>query len=374
MLDSICRRAGVRTGLFTSPHLISITERIRIAGVDISQHEFARFAMQVKVAAESLVTNGKIQALPTFFEHVTAIALLAFKEARVEVAILETGLGGRLDATTVAAADVVAITPIALDHQDYLGATLAEIAGEKAAIIRPGTTAIIAAQQDEVSEVITKRAAACGVEPSITDHQAVTEAPDADGHFTVTFRTKSARYESVRIGLAGRHQIENAATAIRIAEALNRKGWQIPPAAIVDGIATAQHAGRLERVGFYLLDGAHNPAAALTLVEYLAEFVKVPVTLVFGAMRDKNLVEMAAILFPAAARLVLTQANNPRSASAEELEEIARAMDVPKVFVTRSISEALTKANEVTSTPGLICITGSLYLLGEAKALMNDSM
>jgi dihydrofolate synthase/folylpolyglutamate synthase len=373
MLDSICRRAGLRTGLFTSPHLISITERIKIGGVDISEDEFASFAAQVKEAAESLVASGKLQALPTFFEHVTAIALLAFKQADVEIAILETGLGGRLDATTVAAADVVAITPIALDHQDYLGATLAEIAGEKAAIIRSGATAIIAAQQDEASEVIKRRAVECGVEASIADYQATIVSADEDGRFTVTFETKGERYESVSIGLPGRHQIENAATAIRIAEALNQKGWQIPPAAIVDGIATAQHAGRLERIGSYLLDGAHNPAAVLTLVEYLNEFVKVPVTLLFGAMRDKNLVEMAAILFPAAARLVLTQADNLRSASAEELEEIARALDVPNVFVTRSISEALTKANEVTSTPGLICITGSLYLLGEAKALLDAS-
>ncbi len=150
MLDSICRRAGLRTGLFTSPHLISITERIKLAGIDISAPEFARLATQVKGAAEGLVAQGKLEALPTFFEHVTAIAFLAFKEAGVELAILETGLGGRLDATTVAGAGIVAITPIALDHQEYLGATLRKIAAEKAAIIRAGTTAIIAAQQEDV--------------------------------------------------------------------------------------------------------------------------------------------------------------------------------------------------------------------------------
>ena len=134
----------------------------------------------------------------------------------------------------------------------------------------------------------------------------------------------------------------------------------------------AEHAGRLEVHDGYLLDGAHNPAAAQTLRGYLDEFIKVPLTLVFGAMRDKNLVEMAAILFPAATQLVLTQVNSPRSARAEELHEIAIAIAVPNVFVTHSVSEALARANEVTSTPGLVCITGSLYLLGEAKALMND--
>jgi dihydrofolate synthase/folylpolyglutamate synthase len=175
------------------------------------------------------------------------------------------------------------------------------------------------------------------------------------------------------IGLRGRHQIENAATAIRIAEALNQQGWKIPQTAIVAGIEAASHAGRLETVDGYLLDGAHNPSAAQTLRSYLDEFVKVPLTLVFGAMSDKNLEEMAAILFPVAAQVVLTEVDNPRSASVEELREIAVAIGTANVFVTRSVSEALTKANEVTSSEGLICITGSLYLLGEVKAILNAS-
>jgi dihydrofolate synthase/folylpolyglutamate synthase len=372
MLDAICRQAGIRTGLFTSPHLISITERIKISGGDISPDDFAEFATRVRDAAERLVEQQKLPALPTFFEHVTAIALVAFKEAGVELAILETGLGGRLDATTVAGASVVAITPIALDHQEYLGATLAEIAAEKAAIIRPGTTAIVATQQEEAYAVIRQRAAEVQVEPLLAGYETSIEASTADGRLIVTFQTSVERYESINIGLRGRHQIENAATAIRIAESLIQQGWIIPPTAIGTGIATAKHAGRLELIDKYLLDGAHNPSAAQTLLAYLDEFVKVPVTLVFGAMRDKSLVEMAAILFPAAARIVLTQADNPRSARAEELREIAAATNAPNVFVTHSLNEALTKANEVTSSAGLICITGSLYLLGEALQLVKD--
>src|SRR4030081_1279044 len=138
MLDSICRAAEIRTGLFTSPHLISITERIRIAGEQVSETDFARLTLQVKQTAEELVEQGRLETLPTFFEHVTAIALLAFREAKVDLAILETGLGGRLDSTTAAGAAIVAITPVAMDHQEYLGDNLAEIAAEKAAIIRPG--------------------------------------------------------------------------------------------------------------------------------------------------------------------------------------------------------------------------------------------
>ena len=373
MVDSICKQAGIRTGLFTSPHLISITERIKIAGVDISPHEFAGLATRAKEAAEGLVEQEKLPALPTFFEHVTAIALLAFKEAGVELAILETGLGGRLDATTVAGAGIIAITPIALDHQEYLGSTLGEIAAEKAAIIRPGTAAIVARQPAEALDVILRRAAECDVQALIPDRENLIEGATADGRFTVTFQTSNERYESVNIGLRGGHQIENVATAIRIVESLNQQRWEIPKPAIVAGIQTAEHAGRLELVEGYLLDGAHNPSAAQTLRSYLDEFVTVPLTLVFGAMRDKNLVEMAAILFPAAARVVLTQANNPRSASAEELQEIAAATGVPNIYVTRSVSEALRKANEVTSSAGLVCITGSLYLLGEARAILNPA-
>ncbi len=258
MLDSICRRGGLRTGLFTSPHLISITERIKIAGIDISAPEFARLTTQLKGAVEDLVAQGKLEALPTFFEHVTAIALLAFKEAGVELAILETGLGGRLDATTVAGAGIVAITPIALDHQEYLGATLREIAAEKAAIIRPGITAIIAAQPAEANEVIRQRAVECEVQPLLADYEALIEGATADGRFTVTLQTKTRRYESMSIGLRGRHQIENAATAIRIAEALIQQGWKISPTAIVAGIEAASHAGRLEMVDGKPRGDGHN--------------------------------------------------------------------------------------------------------------------
>src|SRR6266550_1556305 len=167
-LDSICRAAEIRAGLFTSPHLVSITERIKIGGESISEDEFARFTSTVKEAAEELIQQGRLETLPTFFEHVTAIALLAFREAKVELAILETGLGGRLDSTTAAGADIVAITPIAMDHEEYLGNTLAEIAAEKAAIIRPGVTAIVAPQSKEVREVIIRQGETVGVEARFT--------------------------------------------------------------------------------------------------------------------------------------------------------------------------------------------------------------
>src|SRR5258707_3566211 len=168
-LDSICRAAGIRTGLFTSPHLVSITERIAIDGKSISEYDFARLTSQVKTTAEALVKQGELETLPTFFEHVTAIALLAFREANVELAILETGLGGRLDSTTAAGADIVAITPIAMDHEDYLGYSLTEIAAEKAAIIRPGVKTIVAPQSEEAMKVIIRQCESAGVEPRLVD-------------------------------------------------------------------------------------------------------------------------------------------------------------------------------------------------------------
>src|SRR6266404_1483407 len=168
-LDSICRAAGIRTGLFTSPHLVSITERIAIDGKPISEPDFGRLTSQVKTTAEALVKQGELETLPTFFEHVTAIALLAFREAKVELAILETGLGGRLDSTTAAGADVVAITPIAIDHEEYLGHSLAEIAAEKAAIIRPGVTAIVGPQTEQELQIIIHQCESTGVEPRLVD-------------------------------------------------------------------------------------------------------------------------------------------------------------------------------------------------------------
>src|SRR5207249_129550 len=154
--------------LFTSPHLISITERISIDGEQVSEADFARFTAQVKETAEELAKQGKLETLPTFFEQLTAIALLAFREARVELAILETGLGGRLDSTTAAQAGIVAITPIAMDHEEYLGKSLTEVAAEKAAIIRPGVTAIVAPQSEEAFEIILRQCESAGVAPRFT--------------------------------------------------------------------------------------------------------------------------------------------------------------------------------------------------------------
>ena len=379
VLDSICRAAEIHTGLYTSPHLVSITERIMVGGTEISQGDFAQHASAVRSAAENLLNSGKLQALPTFFEQVTAIAFLAFREAGVRLAILETGLGGRLDATTVAGAETVAITPLALDHQEYLGETIEEIASEKAAIILPGVTAIIAAQPVQALDVILQRCAEFKVHPSLEIDQSRNhiEKVTDDGRFVVTFETNEARYEKVLLGLRGRHQIVNTSVAIRIAESLRKRGIDASKTAIIEGIQTARHAGRLEFQDGHpslLLDGAHNPGGAQALREFLDEFVSRPVTLVFGAMNDKRLEEIATLLFPAADRLILTQPDNLRAAGVGRLQSLAASIvDDERITAVSSVGEAFQLAKDITPSDGLICVTGSLYLLGEIKVIMKTA-
>src|SRR6202048_2978722 len=355
-LNSICRAAGIRIGLFTSPHLISITERIRVSGEEISETNFARLTAQVRATAEDLVRQGHLETLPTFFEQVTAIALLAFREAKVELAILETGLGGRLDSTTAAGADIVAITPIAMDHEEYLGPSLDEIAAEKAAIIRPGVTAIVAPQQDEVLAVIVHQCESVAVEPRFIEPR---------------------RYEGIVTGLRGRHQLINVSMSIVLAEALRERGFTIPRDAIIEGVETVTHPGRLElweAAPQILFDGAHNPAGALALRDYLDEFVKQPITLIFGAMSDKALPEMAAVLFPKADELILTKLDNSRAATIEMLmAAVPDGFDKARVQQADSVTDALQVANEMTPADGLVCITGSLYLVGAVQEVLKRS-
>jgi len=376
MLESICRAAGLRAGLYTSPHLISITERIRIQGRDISREDFARHTAQVRAVSLKLqhMTAG---ALPTFFEQVTAIALLAFRSAEVQLAILETGLGGRLDATTAAHAEIAAITPIAYDHQEYLGHTLAEIAAEKAAIIRTDTAvAVIASQPDEAREVILSRCRECDIAPRFPTSEMRVLGADEAGRLRVTFTTAQDVYENVQLSLPGRHQATNAATALALAEVLRERGLPLTPATIIEGLETTRHAGRLELLPgtpSLLFDGAHNAAGALALRAYLDEFISTPVTMIFGAMKDKDLREIAATLFPAARRLILTFPTNPRAASLESLRQLVAPQFIDNLHALAATpAEALRMAAQITPPAGLICVTGSLYLVGEVKSLLTQ--
>jgi dihydrofolate synthase/folylpolyglutamate synthase len=262
-------------------------------------------------------------------------------------------LGGRLDSTTAANASIVGITSIAFDHEEYLGDTIESIAAEKAAIIRPGVRAVIARQHEPAAlNVLLKRCEQVGVTPVLAE---------------------SIATDGLVLGLRGEHQKDNAAVAVGLAELLRTEGFAISDSAIVDGLKTANHAARLELIPHkpsFLIDGAHNPAGADSLRAYLDQFATRPLTLVFGAMRDKQLEQMGEILFPVADTLVLTTIDNPRSASLEMLQSIASRFAKGTVLESESSTEALRIALENTLQEGLICIAGSLYLAGEMRPLI----
>lgn len=373
-LDAICRSAKIKTGLFTSPHLISITERIKINGAQISETDFARHATGVRRISEKLVEQNILETVPTFFEQLTAIAVCAFADAGIELAILETGLGGRFDSVTAARAEIAAITQIDYDHQQILGNSLAEIAAEKAAIIRRDTKVVVAAEQNaEAMKVILDKCEAVNVEPHLTTFKTELRAADVNsGRLSAVFREDEIRYET-RLGLSGRHQLSNAQVAIKSAELLSRDfGFAIGKASIEKGLENARHKGRLEFFHKILFDGAHNAAGAKALRKFLDEFAHQPITMIFGAMRDKDLSEIAGVLFPKAQILILTEPDNPRSAETAEIMRIVpKLMSGKIVHQTASVAEALKIAETECPAENLICVTGSLYLVGEVQQLLN---
>ncbi len=385
-LESICVAAGINVGATTSPHLISVTERVRINGTEISEKDFARLATKVRNISEQLVASSAIrnpqsaislETVPTYFEQVTAIALTAFAEAKIELAILETGLGGRFDATTAADAEIVAITPINYDHQNILGNSLQEIAAEKAAIIRADTKVVVGEQKQEALEIILNRCREKSVVPTVNDCKGYEENCNE-----FIFITKERRYYADKLGLNGEHQRQNACVAISLAEILIKDfKFEIPDQALTDGLEKAEHPGRLEwkEVGNvkFLFDGAHNVGGAKALKKYL-ERIGYDFTLVFGAMQDKDLPEIAEILFPLAKDLILTMPDNPRSLEVGVLQKCGeKFIDRSKIFLVPKVADAINSAIQINSTyPGtknsFVCVTGSLYLVGEAQKILKS--
>ncbi|MFN0140042.1 MAG: bifunctional folylpolyglutamate synthase/dihydrofolate synthase [Pyrinomonadaceae bacterium] len=366
-VESICRAASIKNGIYTSPDIETVLERIRIVGSVLPKQDFAELTFRVKSAVEKLFSLNRLTVFPTYFEQVTAIALLALAEAQVKLGILETGLGGRLDATTAANAELAAITRIDYDHQQYLGDTIEEIAAEKAAIIHEGSRVVIGEQIPEAEKVIRDRCEQFGI-----DAKFATKVKITFGSGWLNFQTDQADYRVKKLGLLGHHQIENAKVAILLAEEL-QSHFPITTEHIIWGLENARHPGRLEYQGRYLFDGAHNIGGAKALRNFLDEFEKRPITLVFGAMRDKDVGEIIEILQPKAEFLILTQLDNERAMSAAELERfIGQTFDRQRVFLTPTVGDALAKADEVTGEDGIVLITGSLYLIGEAKKILNN--
>ena len=388
-LASILRASGLRTGLYTSPHLVRINERIRISGSEISDDDFALLHDVVDRTAERLVEEGELPWHPSFFEMLTAIAFEYFAQNKVEIAVLEVGMGGRLDATNVIKPRVSVITDISLDHQKFLGNTVTEIAGEKAGIIRPGGVVVTLPQQPAANDVIGNTILELGAQGVSAVPYVPPVSPGSDEYLTRTPESAAeclaSRYPlqvmgkqiSVETPLVGRHQLRNIALAIATAEVLSHQGFPITPETIERGIRETRWPGRFQVMPArgtapeYIFDVAHNPAGAWTLRSTLSAcYEDRPLTFVFGAMRDKAIGEIAEILFPLAARVITTRADNPRSATPDEIREAAArtATDIEDAI---DVTSALDRACSLAGPRGIVVITGSIYIVGEAMRVLG---
>jgi len=373
-LASILTVAGQRTGLYTSPHLEKPNERIRVSGEDISDSDFARLYFRVHDTARDLVLQGRLPQLPSYFEILTAQAFLYFAESSVDMAVLEVGMGGRLDATNVVEPLVSIITDISLDHMEWLGPTIAAIAREKAGILRRGGTMITLPQEPEANTVLAERAN----ELDVRCVSAVPYLPTAKAFLPSTVEALGARI-TVNTPLIGGHQKRNVALAITAAvELANQRRASITPNAIEEGISRTRWPGRLERIQNagveWILDVAHNPAGALALRSGLPEMLggRNPQVLIFSCLRDKPLVEMAQILFPLFELVICAPIHTARAAALEDLLAAAKATGTAAV-AARSVEEALQMAEDRFAqdrSAGVVVVSGSVYLVGEARTLL----
>jgi len=375
-LASILQNSGLKTALYTSPHLMRLNERIRIDGEEISDDDFAALHKEVDRAAEDLVERGKLPWHPSFFEMMTAIAFRQFAREDVDIAVLEVGMGGRLDATNVVEPVVSVITDISLDHQKFLGNTVGEIAREKVGILRRGGIAVTLPQQPEANDVIGNTILELGA----TGVTAVAYVPPVSPGSTDYLKAAAYRYPLQVMGkqimvespLVGRHQLRNVALAIAAAVELTKQGFAgITPAAIEQGIRETRWPGRFQvlppRSGWpeIILDVAHNPAGAWALRSALSERLgDRPLIFVFGAMRDKAISEMTEILFPLARQVIATRPDNPRSASPEEIRKAGERTGAD-IRTAGDVESALNLGRETAAADDVIVVTGSIYLVGE---------
>jgi len=371
-LESILRHAGFRTGLNTSPHLEKINERIRINGEEIDDEAFAETFTRVQVLIEELLAAGKLRAHPTYFECVTAMAFESFASERVGFAVFEVGLGGRLDATNILSPAVTIITRIDFDHENFLGHSLAEIAREKAGILKPGVPLILAEQPPEAREVILARATALGcpvIEPAQifrVDHQSI---HDGRLHARVKEEASGQTFE-IAPSLPGRFQLQNALNAVAAARLLQQRGFRITDEAITLGIAATVWPGRLEKLQStpdVYCDGAHNPGAARELAYFLDQnFSGRKIFLIYATLRDKAVDEVAGLLFPRAAEVIFTAPRTSRAVSATQLAEIA-GHHAAHFSVIPDAERAIEHALAEATPEDAILITGSLYLVGQLR-------
>jgi dihydrofolate synthase/folylpolyglutamate synthase len=371
-LESILRQAGFHTGLNTSPHLEKINERIRVDGKEISDSDFAEALTRIQALIEELLAAGRLRAHPTYFECVTAMAFQYFAESRVDFGVFEVGLGGRLDATNILTPSISLISRIDFDHENFLGHSLREIASEKAGILKKGVTVVLAQQRSEVLEVILRRAKELGcpiVEPSLAyrvEHESLlngcvrAQITEIGTGWTATLAPQ----------LPGRFQLQNAMNAVAAARNLSVRGYRIPQEAIEQGIASAVWLGRLEKLQSrpdIYVDGAHNPGAARELAAFWEEnFAGRKISLLYGALRDKAVDEIAGLLFPQAAEVVFTEPRTSRAISASQLSEIAAHLAAHSSVIADA-EQAFDYLVSKARPEDAVFVTGSLYLVGQLR-------
>lgn len=382
-LASIAQAAGYRTGLYTSPHLLRVNERMQINGEPISDAEFAVIYDRVETVANELVARGELPWHPSFFEMLTAMMFEYFASAGVELAVLEVGMGGRLDATNIVDPCISVITDIDFDHQKFLGNTLPEIAREKAGILRSKGTVVLLPQHPQVNDTLGKAIMERDARAiSAVKHMPIM-TPGAED-FSSSLSTPRNRFPLTVMGeeilvdapLPGRHQLRNLALAITAAEELNHCGFRITAQNVEQGVRTTKWPARFQVIPAHddlpevVLDVAHNPAGAWALRSALSTFYEDrPLTFVFGAMRDKAIAEIADILFPLAERVIATHADNPRAATPQEIEAAA-AHTQTETIREGTVQSALERARILAGSRGVVVITGSIYIVGEALGIL----
>ncbi|MCL2877777.1 MAG: bifunctional folylpolyglutamate synthase/dihydrofolate synthase [Acidobacteria bacterium] len=375
MTEAILRAVGLVTGMYTSPHLVRAEERIRVCGVPAPPSTFASLASDVRAAEETLLEKGILDRALTTFEVLTCCAFLRFARQKVDIAVIEVGLGGKLDATNVIRPLCSVITSIALDHQQYLGRTIRKIAAEKAGIIKKGVPAISGCGDPAAEEVMRRRAKTVGTRLfELGRDLAIKNVRMRGGRATMDLQTPARRYVNLKLSLAGEFQTCNAALAVAAVETL--EPFHIGAGDIRRGLSGTRWEGRLDEYPAArrtLLDGAHNPAAAAILRDYLKQRKESEIYMVFGAMRDKNIQETAAVLFPLAKHIYLTPLLNTRAAAPEDI-----ANTFPdcreRMTICRDMKSALRAAWANCPPSGLTLITGSLYLVGDLLPIVRHSV
>ncbi|MBN2206334.1 MAG: bifunctional folylpolyglutamate synthase/dihydrofolate synthase [Candidatus Aminicenantes bacterium] len=371
MLASVLARHGYRVGLYTSPHLVRVEERIRVGDRLIGSADFCRLLSVLRRRIEKLLKAGRLTAHPTYFEVLTAVAFLYFRERPVDIAIFEVGMGGRFDATNVVTPILSVITSISRDHEEYLGKGIARIAGEKAGIIKPGVPVVCGVEAGLARAVIERRAKALRApfRPVFGARNGFRAARSDAGY---RFLYDSGRHVYLfRPGLRGRHQGWNAAVAAAAAEVVSDVWRPLAPGRIIVGLEKARWPGRLELVSRrpdVLLDGCHNEEGAKALARYIEESVPGAPFLVFAASADKPVRKMARLLFSPARRVVLTRFPSPRALDPARLRNLLPAFKA-KMDVEPEPGTAVRRAVRAAGPKGTVIVAGSLFLVGEVKRL-----